>query len=99
MDMPMQQQQAEQPEQPSGEKQIAYSVELCVYTDGTYRVSKESADQETAEHEATGTEMGEGGQDFDKLGDALQGILEIVKANPAGEDAGAQFEAGFGEGA
>jgi len=86
------------PEQSAGDdggKTLAYCVELYVYTDGTYRVSKEDAGQEEAEHEATGTQEGKDGTDFDKLGDALGAILDMVKANPAGGDANAQLEAGY----
>ena len=79
-----------------GGKELAYCVELYVYKDGSYRVSRESSGQEKAEHEATETQEGAGGQDYPNLGEALKGILDIVKSNPAGEDANAQMEAGFG---
>ena len=102
MDNPMMQPQMGQPgsmpEQSPGDdggKTLAYCVELYVYTDGTYRVSKEDAGQEEAEHEAAGTEEGAGGANFDKLGDALGAILDMVKANPAGGDANTQLEAGY----
>lgn len=93
MDMP-----SEMPEISPGDdngKQLAYCIELYVYGDGTFRVSKESSGQEEAEHEATGTEEGAGGQDYQSLGDALKGVLDIVKQNPVQGGAQSQFEAGL----
>lgn len=93
MDNPMQL-QSNMSQEPGDD--LAYCIELYVFKNGTYRVSRESSGQEKAEHEATETQEGAGGQDYPNLGEALKGILDIVKSNPAGEDANAQMEAGFG---
>lgn len=80
-----------------GGKTLAYCVEVYVYADGTFRVAKETKGQEEAEHEATGTEEGAGGRDFQSLGDALKGVLDIVKQNPVTGGAQSQFEAGLAQ--
>ena len=98
MDMPGQPPAGAQPDASPGDdggKTLAYCIELYVFKNGTYKVSREDASQEEAEHEATNTPEGANGQDFDKLGDALGAILQMVKSNPAGQDAGAQLEAGY----
>jgi len=78
-----------------GGKTLAYCVEVYVYADGTFRVTKEAPEAEEAEHEAAGTEEGAGGQDFQSLGEALKGVLDIIKQNPVSGGAQSQFEAGL----
>lgn len=88
------------PDAPAGDeagKSLAYCIELYVYADGTFRVAKETSGQEKAEHEATGTEEGAGGQDYQSLGDALKGVLDLVKQNPVSGGAQSQFEAGLAQ--
>lgn len=70
-----------------------YVVEIYVLPDGTFKVSKESMEQERMEHQASGME--EGGEEFSSLGEALQAVLRIVKSNPVAGDDDAQFDAGF----
>ena len=84
----------EAPEQPEG-KALAYCVEVYVYQDGSYRVTKEAPEAEAAEHEMAGTKEGEGGQDFKSLGDALKGVLQIIQQNPVNSQD--RFQAGFDE--
>ena len=78
-----------------GDDDLAYCVEIYVYKSGKFRVTKEAPEAEKAEHEMAGTEEGAGGQDFQSLGDALKGVLDIIKQNPVSGGAQSQFEAGL----
>lgn len=100
MDYPTQQMPIDQMAGPSastdeGGRELAYCIEIYVYQDGTFRVAKESAAEEGAQHAQTGTKPGEGGKDVDSPGQALQAALEIMRGNPVGQDGQEQFQAGF----
>ena len=57
-----------------------YCIEIKVKADGTFSVSKEDMPAEAAEP----GEAQEPEQQFGSLGEALKGVLDIVKANPPG---------------
>lgn len=79
----------------TGGRRLAYCIEVYVYEDGTYRVTKESPEAEAAEHAAAGTREGEGGQDYQSPGQVLQAVLDHLRTNPVGDSGQAQLEAGF----
>lgn len=82
------------PEETAGDMSQGYVIELSVLPDGTFKVSgPEPLEVEAAEEEgAPGSEMGE---DFASIGDALKGVLMMIKQNPVGGDDQQQFEAGY----
>ncbi len=92
MDMPMGEMAAPESDATDG---LAYVIEVYVYKDGTYRVTKESKDDEAREHAEAGTEEGHGGTDIQSTGDMLKAVLDIVKSNPAGGGEQEGFDAGF----
>ena len=74
-----------------------YCIEVSVLPDGTFKVSgPEPLAAEAAEEQGeAGSEIG---QDFDSIGGALKGVMDIVKANPVGDNEQANFEAGYSGG-
>lgn len=63
-----------------------YCVKLSALADGTYAVSGPTP---YAEGE-------DAGESFTTIGEALKGIIGIVKENPVSGDDQKQFEAGYG---
>jgi hypothetical protein len=98
MAAPMDNEMAEaQPDDESaeGESSLAggYCVELHVMPDGTFRVSgPEPLEQEAAEGESP-----DEGEPYQSIGEALKGILKVVRDNPPEQDEQAHFNAGLGE--
>lgn len=92
---PIADEQEPAPGAPAGDLSQGYAIELSVLPDGTFKVSgPEPLAAEAAEEEGEpGREMG---QDFASIGEALKGVIMIVKENPVGEDANGQLEAGYG---
>lgn len=79
----------------AGDVSQGYCIDISVLPDGSFKVSgPEPLEAEAAEDagEAPGSEMG---TDFDSIGAALKGVLDIIKQNPVGESADAQLEAGY----
>lgn len=78
----------------AGDLSQGYCIEVSVLPDGTFKVSgPEPLAVEAAEEQGeAGSEMG---QDFDTIGDALKGVLAVIKDNPVGDDANAAMEAGY----
>ena len=77
------------PDEAGGMSQ-GYCIELYVLPDGTFTVSGP---------EAMPTMKGmEGKETYDSIGAALKGVLELIKQNPIGGEAGEQFEAGYVKG-
>jgi hypothetical protein len=86
-----------------------YCIEVCVYPDGHFTVSKESLPEEAAEDgaggaaggdpSASGADDGSGGgedeQSADNISDALKMVLAIYKNESSGAEDD-QFNAGFG---
>jgi hypothetical protein len=79
------------PEMMMGDEQ-GYVIEIIVKSDGTFAVSKQALQQEAME--PSGEEPADS---FDSLGAAMKAVMDIVKSNPVGESAQAQFEAGYSE--
>lgn len=78
-----------------GDLTQGYTIEVSCLPDGTYKVSgPEPLAVEAAEE--TGAPGSETGQDFDSIGAALKGIMDLIKQNPMGSDGQKAFEAGFG---
>ena len=73
-------------------EQAGYEISICVYGDGSFKVKG----PEPLEDKAGEGETEEAGETFDSIGAALKGVLDMIKSNPIGEDAGAQLEAGYG---
>ena len=74
----------------AGDMSKGYCIELYVLPDGTFTVSGP---------EAMPTMKGmEGKETYDSIGAALKGVLELIKQNPIGGEAGEQFEAGYAKG-
>lgn len=91
--MPAEPAEAEAPPM-AGDMSQGYCLELSVLPDGTFKVSgPEPLKDEAAEEQ--GEAYSEMGQDYDSIGAALKGVLEILKANPVGDSEQKQFDAGF----
>lgn len=70
----------------AGDLSQGYCVKLYVLPTGSYGVGAPSA-----------LEAGEDyGEEFPTVGAALKGVLDVIKQNPTGDDAGQQLEAGYG---
>ena len=73
-----------------------YVIEISCLPDGTYKVSGPEPLQEEAQEEQGETpDADDKGEDFDSIGAALKGVLQMIKDNPMGDNAQSQFEAGY----
>ena len=79
----------------AGDLSQGYCIELSVLPDGTFKVSGPEPLQEEAAEEQGEAPGSEAGEDFESIGEALKGVLTIIKQNPVGDSDQANFEAGF----
>ena len=82
-----------------------YLVEISVYNDGSYAVTKKDMMAQAPEaadmiEDGIGAEMGEeamlGGERLGSLSDALKAAMQIIKDNPTGMSAETQMDDGYG---
>ena len=88
--MPMPMMEEPDVEAEAGGPSTGYCIRLHVLEDGTFKVGEPEPyvdDDETAAPT---------GQDYQTIGDALKGVLEVIRDNPVGNDDQKAFEAGYG---
>lgn len=67
-----------------------YVIEIMVKADGTFEVAKSDMKSEVEEAPSEDT------MSYDSLGQALKGVMDIIKNNPISASEQSQFDAGFG---
>ena len=96
---------AESEDLAAGATAEGYLVEISVYNDGSYAVTKkemlsQAPDEADMIEDGIGAEMGEeamlGGERLGSLSDALKAAMQIVKDNPTGLSAEMQMDDGYG---
>lgn len=96
---------AESEDLAAGATAEGYLVEISVYNDGSYAVTKkdmmaQAPDDADMIEDGIGTEMGEeamlGGERLGSLSDALKAAMQIIKDNPTGLSAEMQMDDGYG---
>ena len=96
---------AESEDLAAGAPAEGYLVEISVYNDGSYAVTKkdmmaQAPDDADMIEDGIGAEMGEeammGGERLGSLSDALKAAMQIVKDNPTGLSAEMQMDDGYG---
>ena len=96
---------AESEDLAAGAPAEGYLVEISVYNDGSYAVTKkemlpQAPDEADMIEDGIGAEMGEeammGGERLGSLSDALKAAMQIIKDNPTGMSAETQMDDGYG---
>ena len=67
-----------------------YVIEIMVMADGTFQVAKSDMKSEVEEVPSEDT------MSYDSLGQALKGVMDLIKNNPISASEQSQFDAGFG---
>ena len=91
-DMPMS--DAETPAE-GGDLAQGYCIEISVLPDGSFKVSGPEALEVEAAADQGEAPYSEVGEDFTSIGEALKQVLTLIKQNPVGGEAQANFEAGY----